>query len=99
MIPFIKMPNTGMMQRHVTKTPVVPDISPDIQGLAAINLLDDKQRGLLKYALKNEAKIIGCNESELRWAFGKKVNGVAPLKIWYPKKPTIIQRIKEKIGL
>jgi len=90
MIPLIGLNiflRTGMMARVKLNEPIVPEISPDIQGLGAYSLLTAEQKGLLKYALKDYAKRRGCNINELRWAFGAKRGGVAPLKIWPPKKP------------
>ena len=88
MIPLIgegKVKHMGAMRR-VRMTGVVPEISPGIQGHKAYDLLTDEQKGLLRYALKDAAKVENCNWWELRWAFGSKNGGVAPLKIWKPKK-------------
>lgn len=90
MIPLIglnKFLRAGMMSRVKLNEPVIPEISPDIQGLRALSLLTAEQKGLLNYALKDCAKRRNCNINELRWAFGAKRGGVAPLKIWSPKKP------------
>lgn len=61
--------------------PVIPDISPGIQGNRAIDLLTPKQKGLLRCALQDAAKVHKCRVQDLEWCFGKRVNGVAPLKI------------------
>jgi hypothetical protein len=89
MIPLIgtgKVKHMGMMRRVTMSGPIVPEISPGIQGMGAYDLLTDEQKGLLRYALKDAAKCYKCDWKELRWSFGAKKGGVAPLRIWKPVK-------------
>ena len=86
MIPLLgtgKVKMMGAMRRVTLNAPVIPEISPDIQGLRAYELLSEEQKGMLMYALCDAAKLHNCRPYELRWAFGK--GPKAPLKIWKPE--------------
>ena len=102
MIPLIGTGKVQMMgkMRIVKDYPVIPDISPGIQGSAAYKLLRPDQKAQLKYALADVARKYNCRPEECRWAFGKGPRGREPLKIWPPKKPIelgLIGRIKKRI--
>jgi len=64
----------GKMNRFKTKTDVMPPgprISPNIQGPRALSLLTTKQKGQLKFALKDGAKEYKCGVKDLEWRFDK----------------------------
>jgi len=92
MIPLLatgKVKMMGAMMCLKMDQQIVPDISPGIQGRRAYDLLSDQQKGLLKYALADYVKTHKCKVGELRWAFGKKTLGPAPLRIWRAPRVTV----------
>ena len=73
----------GMMRRmRGSHLHFDPEISPALQGRAAFGLLSDEEKGMLNYALQNEAKVQNCKVSDLQWKFGK----------GSPKRPLCIRK-------
>ena len=96
MIPLIgqsKELKMGFMRRMPKKDYgyFIPGISPGIQGLKAFKLLDERQKQMLLFALKDASERHKCSISELKWAFEKAPRGRAALHITPPQKPITIK--------
>ncbi len=104
----------GMMMKFKPSDlpPLIPSISPSIQGRAAFGLLDTEQKSVLAYALNDMALKEGIRISlqncfagtgVLKWAFGKKtiLNQKPACKIWPPAKAvdlSIWDKIKQRLA-
>ena len=75
----ILLRHTGALRR-VKDVPFTPEISPDIQGRRAYDLLKPEQKAQLKCALENAAKELKCPITDLEWSFGRG-HPVQPIKI------------------
>lgn len=64
--------HTGAMRRLKGNAfPVIPMISPGIQGQAAYDMLSKEQKGQLKTALQDAAKQLKCSVQDLQWCVGR----------------------------
>jgi hypothetical protein len=91
--------------------PLIPAISPDIQGERAYDLLSNEQKATLIYALNDMAEGRGLTvrpmsawirgHGELRWAFEKRtiLNKKPALKIWPVPAPVEVGIVGKMLKL
>ncbi len=93
--------------------PLIPAISPDIQGTGAYRLLDTEQKAILHYALEDVMKSNGFPTCSIEacisgtggicWAFEKKTrrNLKPAMKLWPRKtiKVDFITRARQRLGI